>query len=214
MLSEMDAVLFDLDGTLIDASEAICLSFNEALTRHGLKPLSDDTVKAAIGRPLRELFEEQCRQVPVDDLIEGYKRAFLRVAPGRSFLMPGVQELVSLLSKRRKLGVVTSRSSAGTAQILRDLGLLEYFSLLVGIEDVEQPKPNPAPVLFALHKLEVTAQKSVFVGDTTYDMEAGRRAGTMTVGVTSGSHTKEQLLAAGADFVVSDLITFRNLFQE
>jgi HAD superfamily hydrolase (TIGR01509 family) len=214
MLSDVDAVLFDFDGTLIDSSEPICLSFNEALTRHGLKPLADDSIKAAIGRPLRDLFGEQGEQVPVDDLVEEYKRAFAELAPGRAFLMPGVRELISALSRQKKLGVVTSRTSTGTAQILEDLGLFDCFSILVGIEDVEQPKPSPDPVLFALRKLAVLAQNSVFIGDTTYDMEAGRSAGTKTIGVTSGSHNREQLLAAGADFVVNDLITLQNMLRD
>ena len=214
MFSDVEAVLFDLDGTLIDASQAICFSFNEALIQHNLKPLPEDEIKAAIGRPLRELFSERGEQVPVGELVEGYKQAFARVADGRSFVMPGAKACVSTLSERNKLGVVTSRSSAGTIRILRDFGLLDYFSTLVGIDDVDEPKPSPAPVLFALGKLEVAAPRSVFVGDTTYDMEAGKKAGTKTIGVTSGSHHREELLAAGADLVVDDLIAVQNLWGD
>jgi len=205
MFGDLDAVLFDLDGTLIDASEVICTSFNGALTTYGLNPLPAETIKLGIGRPLRDLFFEEGEDVPVDLLVEEYRRVFTELSPGRSRLLPGVRELLASLPKHQKLGIVTSRSSSGTVKILKDLALLDRFSVIVGIEDVASSKPSPAPVLFALEKVAVEAHNSAFVGDTPYDMEAGSRAGTRTIGVTTGSHSREQLVAAGADFVVSDL---------
>jgi HAD superfamily hydrolase (TIGR01509 family) len=214
MPSNIEAVLFDLDGTLIDASEVICNCFNAALTKYDLQPLPSDTIKVGIGRPLRDLFAEQGQDMSVDLLVEEYKRVFAELAPGRSCLMPGARELLAALSKQKKLGIVTSRSSAGTSKILKDLDLLDCFSTLVGIEDVTSGKPSPAPVLLALQNLAVRAHNSAFVGDTTYDMEAGHRAGTRTIGVTTGSHNREQLLTAGADFVVRDLFSLRCLLSD
>jgi HAD superfamily hydrolase (TIGR01509 family) len=209
MLGDLDAVLFDLDGTLIDASEVICTSFNAALTRYGLDPLPVETVKLGIGRPLRELFSEEGKDVSVDLLVEEYRRVFRELSPGRSRLLPGVKELLASLPKHQRLGVVTSRSSTGTIKILRDLALLDRFSVVVGVEDVPNGKPNPEPVLFALKKVAVQAHNSAFIGDTPYDMEAGSRAGTRTIGVTTGSHSRQQLLDAGADLVVNDLFGLR-----
>ena len=205
MLLDLAAVLFDLDGTLIDASEVICTSFNAALIKHDLQPLRRATIKKGIGRPLTDLFIEQGKDVPVDLLVREYKHVFAKLAPGQSRLMPGAKELLSALSPKKKLGIVTSRSYAGTSNILKELGLLDYFSTLVGIEDVEHSKPSPAPVLFALQKLGIRAHDSAFVGDTTFDMEAGHSAGTRTIGVTTGSYGRKQLLTAGADFVVGSL---------
>jgi HAD superfamily hydrolase (TIGR01509 family) len=211
MSSELEAVLFDLDGTLIDSSRAICKSFNRALTNHGLTPLPAETIRHGIGRPLKELFSEEGKGVPVESLVAEYKRSFSELAPGQSRLLPGAVELLEPLSNSKMLGIVTSRSSEGSARLLGEFGLLDYFSALVGVEDTPNGKPDPAPVFLALEKLGVQPSCSVFVGDTAFDMEAGKRAGTLTIGITTGAHSKEELLEAGADIIVADLLSLRFL---
>jgi len=213
MFSSLTAVLFDFDGTLIDASAVICACFNAALTKYDLEPVPFETIKLGIGRPLRELFAEQGDQVSVDLLTDEYKRVFAELSAGRSYPLPGAEDLVSSLSRGHRLGIVTSRSSSGTSKILKDLGLLDCFSTIVGIEDVINGKPDPEPVFLALERLSVRPHHSVFIGDTTYDMQAGSRAGTRTIGVTSGSHTREELLEAGAEVVVGNLYSLRSLLN-
>ena len=212
-LSNLDAVLFDLDGTLIDCSEAISASFNSALRNNGLDELPSNEVKRMIGRPLLELFTELNPGGPVEHLIEGYKTAFRKLSPGNSTLLPGARELLNMLSKNKRLGVVTSRSSSGTAAILQEFGLREVFDTLVGVEDVAEAKPSPAPVLFALERLGADPAEAVFVGDTPYDMESGRRAGTRTIGITTGVFEGEQLSESGADLVLSSLWDLKPLFE-
>jgi len=211
MDSKIEAVLFDLDGTLIDASDVICTAFNAALRKCGLSTVPVAEIKLGIGRPLKELFAEKGTTEQVDLLTEEYKRVFARVAPGRSRLMPGAVELLASLSGKKKLGIVTSRSSRGSAAILNEFGLLDSFSTLVGIEGTPKGKPDPAPVLLALQKLDVPACNSAFVGDTTYDMKAGSCAGSLAIGVTTGSHDREELLTAGASKVVGDLFGVQKL---
>jgi HAD superfamily hydrolase (TIGR01509 family) len=213
IFSNLEAVLFDLDGTLIDCSDIICASFNSALRKEGMDPLPTDTVKRMIGRPLRELFTELKPGGPVKPLIEGYKAAFRELSPGNSRLLPGARELLGALSERRQLGIVTSRSSSGTAAILQELGVRGLFRTLVGVEDVVEAKPCPAPVIYALEQLGVEAARAIFVGDTPYDMESGRRAGTRTIGVTTGAFEREQLLEAGADLVVDSLWDLKPLVE-
>ena len=103
------------------------------------------------------------------------------------------------------MAVVTARTASGTRQILRGLQLDRYFEAVVGIEDVERSKPDPEPVRLALDYLEVAPSRAVMVGDTVHDMEAGRRAGTRTIGVATGPHPEEELLASGAEHVVAHL---------
>lgn len=211
MFSNLEAVLFDLDGTLIDSSEVICTCFNTALVRHNLEPLPRETVKAGIGRPLVDLFTEEAKGVSVESLVQEYKRAFAQLAPGQARLLPGARELLEPLSDQKKLGVVTSRSSAGTTRILGEFGLLSCFSTLVGVEDAACGKPSPEPVLLALRNLGVEPDHSVFVGDTSFDMEAAKSAGSHAIGITTGSHSRSRLLRAGADLVVGDLMSLRFL---
>ena len=82
------------------------------------------------------------------------------------------------------------------------------------MEDVSEAKPSPAPVLFALEQLGADPAKAIFVGDTPYDMESGRRAGTRTIGITTGVFEREQLSESGADLVLSSLWDLKPLFED
>jgi HAD superfamily hydrolase (TIGR01509 family) len=207
----IEAILFDFDGTLIDASDVICSSFNRSLSGQGIPTLSPDRIKPMIGKPLREMFSSFAVQADLNDLIDGYRLAFNELSPGRSRLLPGVDELINGLDPEVKLGVVTSRSGKGARRILNDFGLLKRFEVVVGIEDVVNGKPEPEGVLSALDQIGVSPQKAVFVGDTVFDIEAGKRAGTFTVGIGTGYHSKSDLIRAGADRVfdtISEVISF------
>ena len=212
--SKIEALLFDFDGTLIDASEVICSCFNHALSSQGLQPLDADQIKPMIGTPLREMFAPFSDRTDLDALLKGYRKAFNELSPGRSHLIPGVSELVNQIDSGIKLGVVTSRTSRGARQILDEFGLLERFAVLVGIEDVEKGKPDPEGVLTALSQISVTPVKAAFVGDTVFDIEAGRNAGTLTIGVTTGYHSRTELSDAGADRIIDRLTEILEFLTE
>ena len=90
------------------------------------------------------------------------------------------------------------------------MDLQEVLSYVLGAEDVSQAKPNPEPVLNTLEKFGCSPDEALVVGDTWYDIEMGRRAGVRTCGVTYGNGTREELLNAGADFLIDD---FGNLMS-
>lgn len=204
----VDAVLFDFDGTLVDASEAICRAFDEALALRGREPFPHDEVRRMIGRPLRDMFAEAHPGAGPDDLeayVAGYREAFGPLAVPLSRPMPTAVETVDALAPRMRLGVVTTRASEGAVRILHALGLLDRFGTIVGLERVDRPKPAPEAVLVALEELGARAERAVMVGDTPDDVLAGRAAGTRTVGVTTGVFDAAALVEAGADHVIARL---------
>lgn len=208
------AVLFDFDCTLVDSTELICRCFNSVLTRFGFETLQSDSIRAMIGQPLREMLEQQHIDVPLDDLVAAYKEAFASNSPDGSFLLPGADEVIPELAAGCNLAIVTTRTAAGALEILKRFGLSRFFSTVVGIENVTLTKPDPEPVRLALERLKVPALQAVFVGDTIHDMAAARSAGTGAIGITTGPHGREQLLAAGADFVLQELRKLPGALQE
>lgn len=203
--TNIEALLFDFDGTLIDASEVICYCFNYALTSQGIEPLEAARIKSMIGTPLRKMFEPFTDQADLDDLVNQYRKAFSENSPGKSRLIPGIAEFFEQIDSQLKMGIVTSRSSKGARQILLEFGLLKHFSIVVGIEDVINGKPHPEGIHKALSSLGTAPDKSVFIGDTVFDILAGKSAGTLTIGVTTGYHSRVDLIEAGADEVVDRL---------
>jgi phosphoglycolate phosphatase-like HAD superfamily hydrolase len=198
-------VLFDFDGTLVDASELICLCFNASLEAFDLPALPPSSIRRQIGRPLRQIFAEQAPHVAIEEIVAEYRRVFSLHSPGSTRLLPGASRVVPFLCRFHDLAIVTSRSSTGTWSLLEHFSLEDCFSAVVGVDHVEQCKPSPEPVLTALRRLSRRPGEAVFVGDTPDDVTAGRLAGVGTIGVNTGAHSREDLLDAGADLVIDSL---------
>jgi pyrophosphatase PpaX len=203
----IDTVLFDFDGTLMDASSAICGAFQSALG--GTGPLvSNKRVRAMIGRPLRDMFLDvrpEATEKDVDGLVAMYREAFFPLSVTETHPLPGAEQLLRELTGSKRLGIVTTRLSDGAIRMLRTHGMLDAFECVIGLEHVERAKPDPQPIERALAKLEGSAERAIMVGDTPDDILAGRRAGTGTVGVTTGAYGRHALEEAGAHAVIDSL---------
>ncbi len=199
------AILFDFDGTLIDASEAICHSFNHALHFVGLEPLSVDVIRLGIGRPLREIFLEYAPPEKLEEAVGAYRTEFSRLSLAGSRLIPGVDSVIPKLARDHGLGIVTSRTSGGVHLLLRHFKLGQYFGSVIGVDEVRECKPAAEPVLRALAELGVEPHRAAMVGDTVHDIRAARAAGVLAIGVATGSHSRSALLEAGADRVLGSV---------
>jgi HAD superfamily hydrolase (TIGR01509 family) len=210
------AIIFDFDGTLVDASEAICHSFNQALEKCQLPQMDPQEIRTMIGRPLVEMFRsvlEGLSGTDVDPFVREYRSAFFTHSLVLTRLMPGAEETLNHFSSYAKLGIATSRRSDGALHILKNFGLLDHFSAVVGIEHVAEAKPDPEPIHRTLEQLQVSADRAVMVGDTVDDMMAGKRAGLMAVGVTTGTTSRAELIEGGADHVVTELSALVDLVE-
>lgn len=205
----MKAALFDLDGTLLCTPQLIIAEMaEEAYQVTGVRPDRDEA-RRMVGRPLLEMASALAGgdQAQAHLIAAGYRRRYLeRIVPaGPELVYPGVQEGLRHLGREGwRIGVVTNKSHAGALEILDSSGLAGYLDVVIGADDVPQPKPDPAPVLAALRELGIVPGRAVMVGDTVHDIRAGRRAGVETVGVTQGVGTRSELEGAGATWVVDD----------
>ncbi|HQR73547.1 MAG: hydrolase [Sulfurovum sp. 28-43-6] len=208
-------VLFDLDGTIIDSTEAILESFATAFDSFGVAVPPAQTIKDLIGLPLDVMFEKL--GVAQDDAmayVKVYKAHYQSVHTQKTTLLPRAKEAVEFAHAYARLGVVTTKTSEYSRILLEHFDLMQYFDVLIGREDVEHPKPHPEPVYKALGQLGYRFGKvTYFVGDTTIDMLAAQEAGIGSIGVLTG-YMDEEALDEVADFVVSDAFEASRLIEK
>jgi len=208
-------ILFDLDGTLIDSTEAILESFEKAYEAFGKKSPSVDTIKSLIGLPLEVMFEK----LGVDpsksmDYTKAYKEHYKTIHTEKTVLLPHVREALELAENHGRLGVVTTKTSEYSRILLEHFDIMKHFNILIGREDVTNPKPDPEPVERAMNALGYHYGKVTYmIGDTTADMIAAEKADIASIGVLCGYGTKEDL-DEYADFVVKDAYSAVRLIEK
>jgi pyrophosphatase PpaX len=189
------AVLFDLDGTLIDSIELILNSAKHAFRdRDGHVP-SDAEWLTGVGIPLVTMFRRYARdEADVDVLIAKYREYQLANHDRLVSSYERVVETVNGLRDRgHPLGIVTSKTVWLAQRGLENVGLGSHFDVIVGCDTCEKHKPDPGPVLFALDKLGYAPHEAVFIGDSIYDMQAGNAAGVTTIAALWGPFSRDEL---------------------
>ena len=188
-------ILFDLDGTLIDSTEAILESFSYAFRYFEIATPNDTMIKEQIGYPLDVMFVSLGVADEVKwDFVAKYKEHYQKISRAKTYLLPDAKEAVKRASKIANLGVVTTKTGLYSIELLEHLGLMEYFRVVIGREDVTHPKPHPEPIQKALLAFEDSdISECWMVGDTCMDMESASSANIKSVGVTCGYGSIKQL---------------------
>lgn len=207
MLDGVDLVIYDLDGVLIDATQAIVESFRLTFKEVGAT-LNPDDVVSRIGYSLVDILEELLpeHRGKAWELRDRYIHHFQAQDAGLIRLLPGVAEtLGALRAEGYRQSLATNKTTGEADRILSQLGVRRHLGLLVGFMDVPNPKPAPDMINLTLEKMGVPARKAVFVDDTTVGLTAGIRAGVRTVGITTGTHTREQLSTVSPDAIIDGI---------
>jgi len=194
--------LFDLDGTLIDSIELILQSYRHTMRAHrGLEP-PDDVWMEGLGTPLWVQFRLWSDdETEIKAMVETY-RAY-NLAHHDELVRPydGVVEQVrQLVSRGKTLGLVTSKMRGGALRGLRLAGIEDAFAVVIGADDVTNPKPHPEPVLMALERLGRAGSDAVFIGDSRHDIECGRAAGVKTAAALWGPFDRDHLDDVDPDY--------------
>ena len=206
--SQVGAIVFDFDGTLVDTHEAIWGAFDRVMRARGHAPPDEAWVRLRIGRPLKELFVDAAgpfADATLERMVLEYREEFVPLGRRLARALPGTVEVVRHFAPRIPLAIATARTAEGALDLLDSLGLRDGFAAVVGIEQIRDPKPHPETVLLALARVGVPAERAVMVGDTPDDVVAGRRGGLGTVGVASGAHDRAALEAHSPDAVIDRL---------
>ena len=187
-MSEARAVLWDLDGTIVDSEEAHFLAWREAFAREGAE-LTRERFRELFGRKnevtVRAMLGAHISDAEVERVAfgkeEGYRAS---VRAGGARLLPGVERMLEGLHLEGWLqAIVSSAPRANVETIVEALGIADYFGAVVGGEDVAAGKPDPACMLLAAERLGVDPRRCVVVEDAPAGLEAARRAGMSAVGV-------------------------------
>jgi phosphoglycolate phosphatase len=197
-MSEFKLVVFDWDGTLMDSQARIVACLRAAVADVGLAPRSDDAYRNIIGLGLAEamqsLFPEYSASAHAA-LVERYRHHFLGANATPSTLFAGAEETVRNLAERGLfLAVATGKGRNGLDRVLADTGLGKWFHA-TRCADETFSKPHPQMLLEIMDVLGAEPHETLMVGDTEYDMELARNAGTHALAVSYGVHAVDRLLA-------------------
>ncbi len=200
------ALLWDVDGTLLESRTSIRSTMNAVLAEGGHAPFTRAELDGLIGRPLREILGVRVPDpVVVETMVHRYRSLYNESGWVTDRFHDGVLELTERLRRRGwAIGVVTSKGQGETETLMADLGVLHLLDAVVGDDDRRPLKPDPAPVLEACRRIGVPPERAAMVGDTHFDVRSARSAGAHAVGVLWGLGTRESLLEAGAEALAAD----------
>ena len=187
-------ILFDLDGTLIDSTDAILESFHNAFDIHKADHPDDEAIKALIGYPLDVMFADLgVDKSVVWDFVTTYKEHYREISTQKTYLLESAREAVEQASEFATLAIVTTKTGKYSQVLMEHFGLMDYFEVLIGREHVENPKPHAEPILNALKKLDVVGKEIWMIGDTKLDLISAKNAGVNSIGVLTGYDNIETL---------------------
>jgi pyrophosphatase PpaX len=192
------ALLFDLDGTLVDTIELIMQSMEFAFADFDGPRPSRELWLEGLGIPLRTQLAAHARTAEQLEWMIARYRLFQGEHHDRmTLLYPGVAEvLAALRADGHPMAIVTSKFHAGAVKALTHVACIEHFGAIIGGDSAEFAKPRPEPVLLALEKLGRAPDNAIMIGDSPHDIRAGNAAGVETAAVLWGPFTREQLVPA------------------
>ena len=211
------AVVFDLDGTLIDSAPDIAHALNRATEKRGIEPFSLDQVKEMIGGGVPQLVRRAllARGLPIEGLmplVEDFIGFYRETLTTNTRIYEGGRELLEQLrSGGRRLGICTNKNHELTVEILEQLDLAKYFSSVAGERQGRPRKPDPAPLLEVVAELGASRRDALMVGDSGADV-ACARAAKMPVVVVDFGYSRVEPEALGADAVISRLSELPHVF--
>jgi len=190
-------ILFDLDGTLIDSTDAILEGFSVAFKRFEYKVPNDELIKAQIGYPLENMFKSLgAKDHHITNLVLEYKNHYRKINKEKTYLLDGAKEAIIEASKFATLGIVTTKTAHFSVVLLENMEIMQYFDTLIGREDVTNPKPHPEPIIKALERLNkniINKDNIWMIGDTPMDMISAKKANIKSIGLTCGYGLEDDL---------------------
>ena len=219
---DVELMLFDLDGTLIDSRADLARSINLMLAELDRPTLDEDTVAGFVGDGVRVLTFRSLTATdpnlrPPDEFLHADGIALMHKHYSEQMfvstrLYPDIARTLAHFSSKPK-AVVTSKEVRFTEMILERFEIAQYFSCIVGGDTVAERKPDPAPVTEAIRQLGGSPEHAVMIGDSENDVNAGRRAGTRTCAVAYGFRTSDQLRKTAPDVLIERFEELLNYFR-
>lgn len=199
--------LFDLDGTLVNSIEDLAFSTNEVLKLHHLPTHDISKYRMFVGNGVKKLMERALGQDHLhllDECLEEFQQIYHQHCLDHTCPYPGMKELIeNLKTKEIKMAVVTNKPHALAIEIVETL-FPDTFVAICGQQELYPVKPDPQSTYYALMAMKLDKKDCLFIGDSQVDIDTGYFAGMDSVGVTWGFRGRQELEAAGADYIVDE----------
>ncbi|AXI39237.1 MAG: pyrophosphatase PpaX [Bacillaceae bacterium] len=210
----IDTVLFDLDGTLINTNELIIESFLHTLNYYYPGKYQREDILPFIGPPLIDTFQ-RINPEKAEEMVRRYREFNHAQHDLLVKEYDHVHETVrALKEKGLKLGIVTTKIRDTVMMGLKLTEMDSFFDAIITLDDVQHAKPHPEPVLSALKLLGSEPSNALMVGDNLHDIEAGKNAGTLTAGVAWSIKGREYIESLKPDFVLDKMSDLLNIVME
>jgi phosphoglycolate phosphatase len=199
-------IIFDLDGTLVDSSIDICHAINYALEGLNVPAVTVPETISLIGEGIARLFEKitdiynihSDKELLVQRFLEHYSAHLV----DNTTVYPGVMDTLKALNGYHKI-VISNKREDLSVRVLERLGISKYLDLVVGSDTTPEKKPSPVPIRYVLSKFGISPEEAVIIGDSNFDIEAGKAAGITTIAVTYGYRAPSVL--QGADYIINTM---------
>jgi len=209
------AIIFDLDGTLVDAYAAVVASVNHTLKSLGLPTKSALVIKRAVGGGDRHLMVQFVGEDLAVKAIRLYRFHHAQaLIKGVKFLPGAKQLLVQLKAQGFLLAIASNRPTRFTKIILAVLGVRDSFDMVLCADKAPKPKPYPDMLLMIAKRLNLQKKNIIYVGDMTIDVHTGRRAGIKTIAVVTGSSTRKELKALKPEAIIARISQLKALINK
>jgi phosphoglycolate phosphatase len=207
MKLKIELIIFDLDGVIINSGADIASSVNYTLKYFGKAELPEKEIISYVGHGSEKLIRT-CFKGEEEELIKAalyvYIGYYLEHCVEKTKLYNNLEETLNFF-KYKKMAIVTSKPEKIATKILKELGISDYFYLIIGPESVEELKPNPQGLLKVLKILKEIPENAIMIGDSYSDVEVGKTACVHTCGVTYGLGDKSKLIMSSPDFLIDDI---------
>lgn len=204
-MTKIKAALFDIDGTVLNTLDFIYHAFQAAFAANNLACPTREEIRVQMsgGGSLQHVYDHFYPDADINKLIADHRDSQLKNLNLSIPYPNAASTLQKLKAAGIKIAAVSTRSNVTLTKTLELAGLAQYFDTIISGDDTPKLKPNPMPLFLALERLQVRPTEAVMVGDTDADIQAGKNAGTKTIGVTFG-YRGEQIVDDQPDYVVHD----------
>ncbi|WHZ02321.1 pyrophosphatase PpaX [Neobacillus sp. YX16] len=214
MKSNINTILFDLDGTLIDTNELIISTYLHTLEKYYPGKYTREDVLPFLGPTLHDVFGKMDPD-RVEEMVLEYRTYNLANHDALVKEFVGVMETIETLKKKGyKLAIVTTKREDVAFKGLRLMKLDSYFDVMIAYDHVKKVKPDPEPIFLALEKLGSKPEEALMVGDNFHDVLAGKNAGTKTAGVAWSIKGREYLAKYEPDFMLENMTDLLSILGE
>lgn len=212
----IDLIIFDLDGTLVDSIPDLSDSLNYAAKKLGYPLIAEKEVPALVGNGVRALiskaFELTIGTPDFEKAQEAFMEYYSQNLTTRTVFFPNVEDTIFHFSQK-KLAILSNKPDHFTKPIIEALGLQKHFEIVLGANKHMERKPSAEPIQYIMNKLGVLPEKTLMVGDGDADVMAGKNAGVNTCAVSYGYRSAAELELLQPDFLLDDIGQIRSLIQ-